>query len=52
VGTIVAIVAATRSWREGNNAWARVKYTALALTTIAFTWFVVHWHLLSANFNY
>jgi hypothetical protein len=52
IGTVAAIVAAARSWRNGGSAWARAKYTALAIASIAFTWFVVHWNLLSANFNY
>jgi hypothetical protein len=52
IGTLVALAACFHTWRDGTSGWARFKYTALAVACIGFTWFIVHWNLLSWNFNY
>jgi hypothetical protein len=52
LGTLVALVACVRSWTRGANGWARFKYTVLALSCVAFTWFAVHWNLLAVKMAY
>jgi hypothetical protein len=52
LGTLVALLAFVRSWANGANGWARLKYTLLAFSCVAFTWFAVHWNLLAVKLAY
>ena len=51
-GTIVALAAAARSWSRGGPWMARLKYTSVAVASVGFAWFAIHWRLLAANFGY
>ncbi len=51
LGTITSVLAFVRSL-SGQNGWARFKYLTLTLAGVAFSWFVVHWSLVSWNFRY
>lgn len=51
-GTIASIVALSRSFRLGRSGWARLKYLALTIAGIGFSWIAIHWHLVSWNFRY
>ena len=52
LGTAAAIVAGVRSWRDGRSWLARLKYTGVAVASIAFVWFAIHWRLLATNAGY
>ena len=52
LGTIAAVVALVRSVRSGTNGLATFKYLALVVAGLGFSWFTIHWNLLSTNFRY
>jgi CubicO group peptidase (beta-lactamase class C family) len=52
LGTVTSVIALARSLRAGANGWARIKYLGLVAAGIGFTWFAIHWNLLSTNFRY
>ncbi|MHB1329692.1 MAG: serine hydrolase domain-containing protein, partial [Gemmatimonadales bacterium] len=51
LGTVTSIVALLRSVRVGRNGVARFKYLLLTLAGVGFSWFVLHWNLVSWNFR-
>jgi len=52
LGSLVVLVACIRSWTRGTNGLARLKYTAQVVACVGFTWFIVHWNMLSWKFDY
>ncbi|HEY6352635.1 MAG TPA: serine hydrolase domain-containing protein [Candidatus Angelobacter sp.] len=53
VGTLLVILATLRMW-SGRNLWKGVRWLNLliAAACTAFTWFVIHWHMINFNMNY
>lgn len=53
IGTLVVIFATLRMW-SAPNLWKGARWLNLIimLACIAFTWFVIHWHMINFNMNY
>ena len=53
IGTLVVIFATLRMW-SAPNLWKGARWLNLIimLVCIAFTWFVIHWHMINFNMNY
>lgn len=53
IGTLVVIFATFRMW-SAPNLWKGTRWLNLIimLACIAFTWFVIHWHMINFNMNY
>ena len=53
LGTLLVLFYAIQSWsKPGRWVWAKLFDTLLALSCIAFTWFVWHWNLINFNLKY
>ncbi len=52
LGTAATVVAAVLSWLRGTNRLGRIKYTALALACIGYSWFILHWNILTTNLDF
>lgn len=51
-GTAATVLAAIRSLRQGTSGLAKVKYVALAGSCLAFSWFILHWNILTTNLDF
>ena len=53
VATLVVIFATLRMW-NARNLWRGVRWLNLIITLacLAFTWFVIHWHMINFNMKY
>lgn len=52
LGTAATVVAAGLSWLKGTNRLGQLKYTALALACIGYSWFILHWNILTTNMDF
>jgi len=53
IGTLLVLFYAIQSWsKPGRWVWAKLFDTLLALSCIAFTWFIWHWNLINFNLKY
>jgi len=44
---------AIQSWsKAGQWVWSKIFDTLLALSCVAFTWFIWHWNLINFNLKY
>jgi len=52
LGTATIIFAAILSLVRGSNRLSQLKYAALALACVGFSWFIVHWNILTTNLDF
>ncbi len=53
LGTLVALLNAARNWGDKQLwRWTRIHDLALALSCVAFAWFIWHWNLINFNLRY
>jgi hypothetical protein len=52
IGTVACVVAAVISLIRGNNGVSKLKYAALALACVGFSWFILHWNILTSNLDF
>ena len=53
LGTLIALWNALESWRYAERGrWSKAGDTLLAVATVGFTWFVIHWNLVHWVGNY
>ena len=53
IGTLLVLFHAIQSWsKPGRGAWSKLFDTLLALSCMAFTWFIWHWNLINFNLKY
>jgi len=52
VGTLVAIYAAIRAWRERGWWWTKLLSAAIAVAFLGFAWFVLNWNFLHPSLRY
>lgn len=51
--SIIAIINALKSWGDaGQWFWNKLWNTFLAISCVAYFWFIYHWHLLNFHLNY
>lgn len=51
LGTVACVGAALVSFVRGTNRLSQLKYAALALACVGFTWFILHWNVLTTNLD-
>jgi len=52
-GTLLVLFYAIQSWsKPGRWVWSKLFDTLLALSCMAFTWFIWHWNLINFNLKY
>jgi hypothetical protein len=51
-GLVACVIACLRAWTRGSSRLARFKYTALLLACVGFTWFILHWNMLTWNLDF
>jgi len=49
---VACVVAAVISLIRGNNGVSKLKYAGLAIACIGFTWFILHWNILTSNLDF
>jgi CubicO group peptidase (beta-lactamase class C family) len=53
IGTLLVLFYAMQSWsKAGRWVWSKIFDTLLALSCVAFTWFIWHWNLINFNLKY
>jgi hypothetical protein len=53
IGTLLVLFHALQSWsKPGRWVWSKIFDTLLALSCVAFTWFIWHWNLINFNLKY
>ena len=53
LGTLAILYAVARTWRAPDGWWLpRAGNALIALAAVAFSWFLLHWHLLHPSLNY
>jgi CubicO group peptidase (beta-lactamase class C family) len=53
LGTVVVLYAVVKTWKSPGEWWlSRVGNASVAVASIAFVWFLVHWHLLHFSLQY
>jgi hypothetical protein len=52
IGTVACVVAAGISLLRGSNRLSQLKYVALALACVGFSWFILHWNILTSNLDF
>ena len=53
IGTLLVLFHAIQSWsKPGRWVWSKLFDTLLALSCVAFTWFIWHWNLINFNLKY
>lgn len=53
LGTTAILYAVARTWRGPGEWWlSRAGNIVIALAAVAFSWFLLHWHLLHLSLNY
>lgn len=53
IGTLLVLFYAMQSWsKSGRWVWSKIFDTLLAISCVAFTWFIWHWNLINFNLKY
>jgi CubicO group peptidase (beta-lactamase class C family) len=52
IGSIAAVIHASRTLRSNAWWWTKVHECALAIACVAFAWFLVYWHMLTPGLRY
>lgn len=52
LGTLACVLAALVSLLRGSNGLSKLKYAALAFATVGFSWFILHWNILTTNLDF
>ena len=53
IGSLLVFFHALQSWsKPGRWVWSKIFDTLLALSCVAFTWFIWHWNLINFNLKY
>lgn len=52
IGALAAIAHAVRTVRSRSWWWLKVQESGIALACVAFTWFVIYWHVLAPSLTY
>ena len=52
LGTVGCVIAFLVSLLRGNNGLSKLKYAGLAFATVGFSWFILHWNILTKNLDF
>jgi CubicO group peptidase (beta-lactamase class C family) len=52
LGTIACVIAFLVSLLRGSNGLSKLKYAGLAFATVGFSWFILHWNILTRNLDF